>query len=464
MPGVEDVELDLVVTPGLGDNSFVLSSRGEAILVDPQRDIDRFLRVLEERGARARYVLETHVHNDYVSGAAELVAATGAQVVGPAEARYAFPYTPMAEGDRLTVGAAVLTALETPGHTPEHLAYGLSSGGGSEPAAVFTGGSLIVGSAGRTDLLGPERTETLTHAQFRTLQRLKSFPAGTRVLPTHGAGSFCATVPPQEERTSTIGRELGSNPALAETDEATFVRRQVSGLMAYPAYYAHMAPINRAGPPVVGGVPVPPEVPPEEVARLRSLGAVVVDARDGAGFAAAHVPGSINVPLEDSFASYVGWLVPFDEPLVLIVPEPPGEALAEAAVQLFRIGYGRVLGYLGGGVDAWDASGRGVRSYPTVSVEELLTVARTDPSRILDVRQDPEWDAGHLPASRHVFVGDLLGRIGELEEDGGLVTVCASGYRAAMAASLLDRAGVPVSLVARDGVPAALHGAAQPSP
>ncbi|HEX9123354.1 MAG TPA: MBL fold metallo-hydrolase [Actinomycetota bacterium] len=454
---MDGFELDLVVTLGLGDNSYVLSSGGEAILVDPQRDAERLLGAAEDRRAEVRYVLETHVHNDYVSGAAEVRASTGAAVVGPAAARYRFPYAPMAEDDELRIGAVTLVAMETPGHTPEHLAYALIPDGRDGPVAVFTGGSLIVGSAGRTDLLGPEWTDRLTRAQFRTLRRLGSLPGSAQVLPTHGAGSFCATAAPQEDRTSTIERELASNPVLAEPDEEAFVRRQLSGLMAFPTYYANMAPINRAGPSVSGGVPITEPISPQAVAGHAAEGAWIVDVRDGSDFAAAHIPGSLNIPLEESFASYVGWLLPFDDPLVLVAPEPPGEAVHEATRQLFRIGYERVLGSLRGGIEAWRRSGRELRAYPVATLDQLLALAGREVSRILDVRQAPEWEAGHLDGSRHVFVGDLPERLDGFEHDREVVVACASGYRSSMAASLLDRAGVPVRVVARRGVPDALR-------
>jgi glyoxylase-like metal-dependent hydrolase (beta-lactamase superfamily II)/rhodanese-related sulfurtransferase len=446
-------DLDLLVTPGLGDASYLLASGDEALVVDPQRDIGRVLASAEARGVHVRIVLETHVHNDYVSGAAEISAATGARILGPAGAGYAFPFDPMEEGAELRLGALRLVALRTPGHTPEHTSYAVQRDGDGI-LAVFSGGSLIVGSAGRTDLLGDDRTEELARAQYRSMRRFAEMPGGTLVLPTHGAGSFCASGPPQEDRTSTIDREQASNPALRAPDEETFVREQLAGLLAFPTYYAHMAPINRAGPPVVGGVPTPPRIGPEELERAVAAGARVVDARPGDAFARAHVPGSLNVPLEDSFASYVGWLVPFGTPLVLIVAD--GDALRETTTQLFRIGY-EVPGALDGGIEAWSASGRPVSSYPVASVAELIEETRAGGGRILDVRQRTEWDAGHLSGSRHCFVGDVPARLDELTAAGDTVVACASGHRSAMAASLLHAAGVNVRLVARGGVGSALR-------
>ncbi|HEX9716926.1 MAG TPA: MBL fold metallo-hydrolase [Actinomycetota bacterium] len=455
--GGHDMELEVFVTPGLGDNSYLLASGGEAALIDPQRDVERMLRAAAARGADVRLVLETHIHNDYVSGAAEVRAATGAEIAGPAEAGYAFAFTPLNEGRELHVGGIKLVAVETPGHTPEHTAYAAFAEGSEAPAAVFTGGSLIVGSAGRTDLLGPDLTDRLTRDQYRSLRHLLSFPDDTEVLPTHGAGSFCATVAPHQDRTSTIGRERASNPTLAEVDEDAFVREQLSGLLAYPRYYAHMAPINRAGPRVFGQVPLPRALVPDEAAALLGDGAWMIDGRGGADFAAAHVPGSLNVPLDDSFGSYVGWLVPFGDPVVLVPPEPEDESVAEAAAQLFRIGYERFEGYVAGGIGSWRGSGRDVRSYPVATVDDVVAAARSGADRVLDVRQRTEWEAGHLPGSTHVFVADLPGRVDELPRDREMLGACSSGHRAAIAASILDRAGVPVRLVARSGVPKALR-------
>lgn len=450
------MQLDLLVTPGLGDNSYLLSSGDEAIAIDPQRDAGRLLAAAEERGVRIRRVIETHVHNDYVSGAAELRAATGAVIFGPSGGGYTFDVRAVEDGDEIALGEVRLVALATPGHTFEHLSYLLVPDGSEEPTAIFSGGSLIVGSAGRTDLLGQEHTDELTRLQFRTMRRLAELPDAAELLPTHGAGSFCATSPPGEQRTSSLGVERLANPALTALDESLFVRQQLSGLAAYPAYYAYMAPINRAGPAVLGAVPRPPARSPDEVAGLLADGAWLVDARDGASFADAHVPRSINVPLEESFASYVGWLVPFGEPLVLLVPDE--DDLVEAATQLYRIGYDTVAGHLSGGAEAWRAANRDVASYSTVSVGELVAeLRRGEGGDVVDVRQRSEWDAGHLDGSRHLFVGDVAHGLAGFDPAVPSTVICASGYRSAMAASVLDRAGLPVRLVPRGGVPRALR-------
>ncbi len=448
------MELDVLVTEGLGDSSYVLTWGDEAAVVDPQRDVERFVDAARSRGATIRHVVETHVHNDYLSGALELRAATDAEIWGPANAGYAFGYRPVEDGTEIPMGDATLLGVATPGHTPEHLAYVLRDG--AEPIALFSGGSLMVGGAGRTDLLGAERTDELTRLQFRSMRRLAGLADAVRVLPTHGAGSFCAVGSPSEQRTSTIAEERAVNPAFTETDEEAFVLRQLSGLKAFPDYYAEMAPINRAGPPVLGSPTRPRTMTVDEVADALAAGARLVDARDGAAFAERHVAGSLNVPLEPSFASYVGWLVPFATPLVLSVPDD--EALEEASLQLRRIGWDTVLGHLGGGVEAWAASGRATSSFPTLRVEQLVDeLGEGEAGEVLDVRQGTEWHEGHLEGSTHVFVGDLPERLDGFDRSERQTVICASGYRSSMAASLLDGAGVPVRLVARSGVPRALR-------
>jgi hydroxyacylglutathione hydrolase len=453
-----DARIESFATRSLADSSYLLAVGSDALLVDPQRDAWRFLAAAEARGLTVRYVLETHVHNDYVSGALEVRAATGAEVLAPAAGRYEFVHRGLSDGDEIDLDGVVIRALATPGHTPEHLSYLVAES--AAPVAVFTGGCLIHGSAGRTDLLGDERAEELTRAQYRSVRLLAGLSDATRLLPTHGAGSFCAAAAPRTASGSTIGAERVANPALLAPDEEAFVRRQLDGLPRYPAYYRHMAPLNRAGPPLLSRLPDLPARSPAEVAARGAAGAWVVDGRDRLSFAAAHLPGSVNVELDDAFASYVGWIVPFGAPLLLVLPDPPDTAAAEATGQLLRIGYEQVEGYLAGGVAAWQASGRPVRHYPVATVDDLLRAAETAHPRVLDVRQPAEWAAGTLPGSLRVFVGDLPGRVDGLPRDAELWTVCATGHRAAMAASLLDRAGIPVRLVAKGGLPAETRPAA----
>lgn len=457
------MDLELFVTPGLGDASYLLASGREAVLVDPQRDAWRFVAAAEERGWRIRHVLETHVHNDYLSGALETRAATGAEIAAPARGGYEFAHRPVDEGDELELGALRLTAMATPGHTPEHLAWAVSELGVAAdpsdpdaPIAVFTGGSLIVGSAGRTDLLGPALTMALTADQQRSLQRLAALPDTTQVLPTHGAGSFCSAGPSSPGRVTTIGAERFANPtfALAGAAPDAFRAQALGNLGRFPAYYAHMAGINRRGPRVVGRLMLPPALDPAAFEAAAAKGTAIVDARDRAAFAAGHLPGSINIELDSTFAGYVGWLVPFGAPVLLVLPDGAPDAAGAAATELLRIGYDWITGWLEGGVDAWAATGRKLASYGTTTMREAhdARAAGTKAGVLLDVRQPIEWQTdGVVPGAERIFVADLPARIAELSAElppGAPVTVfCKSGSRAAIAASLLDRAGVDVRLV-----------------
>ncbi len=454
------MDLELFVTPGLGDASYLLASGGEAVLVDPQRDAWRFLEVAQRRGWRIRHVLETHVHNDYLSGALETRAAIGAEIAAPARGGYEFEHRAVDEGDAIEIGGLRLTAWATPGHTPEHLAWivtdvALAGEAGEEPVAAFTGGSLLVGSAGRTDLLGPALTDALTRDQQRSLARLAALPDAAQVLPTHGAGSFCSAGPPSPNRVSTFAAERFANPTfqLAEAAPDDFRASALAGLGRFPAYYAHMAGLNRRGPRVLGRLILPPELDAAAFEAAAADGTMVIDARDRLAFAAGHLPRSINIELDDAFAGYVGWLVPFGSPVLLVLPDGAPDALAEATTELLRIGYDWVRGWLAGGVDAWTASGRVLASYETTTMPELHAsrAAGEDDSVLLDVRQPVEWRDGVVAGSELVFVADLPGRLQELPGDRPVTVFCRSGHRAAIAASILDGAGRDVRLVSVGG-------------
>jgi hydroxyacylglutathione hydrolase len=461
------MDIERFPTPGLGDSSYLIASDGQAALVDPQRDAWRFLDLAEARGLRVTHVFETHVHNDYLSGALETRARTGAKIVAPERGGYAFPHLGAGEGTDVVIGGLRLTAMATPGHTPEHLAWavrdesashsdsppGDAPPGDAPPAAVFSGGSLLVGTAGRTDLLGPDQTAELTRLQATSLGRLAALPPHTRILPTHGAGSFCSAGPTFERATTSVALELVENPVFRAHGDAAFAETLLDGLGRYPAYYARMAPLNRQGPPILGRAPTPKELDPAAFATAIAAGAIVVDARPREAFARNHLRGALNVELDDSFAAYVGWMVPFGEPLVLVVADPEREAAATATTELLRIGYDRVAGFLAGGIASWAADGRPVRAYRTTSIgavlDEVESGARPD---ILDVRQSGEWrDDGTIPGSRTIFVADLPGELGQLPRDHEVTVVCKAGSRAAIAASLLDAAGVPVRLVSVGG-------------
>ena len=445
------MDIEVITTPGLGNSSYLLASGRDALVVDPPRDAWRVTAILKRRGWRLRHVVETHAHNDYLSGALELRAGHRADVVLPARGGYRFEHRPADDGTEIELGDLGLVALAAPGHTPEHLAWQVVGAAG-RPDAVFTGGSLLIGGVGRTDLLGADRTEALTDAQFATIRRLAALPDTVRVLPTHGAGSFCVAAPSEHRGGATIGDLRRSNPAFGIEDPAEFRRLLAAGRTRFPDYYRHMAPLNRSGPAVHGALTPPPRLSPDELAAAAAAGARVIDARPREAFAVAHVPGSLNIELQSSFASYVGWLVPFGALVALVVARP--RDAVEAATELFRIGYEAIVGYLPG-VNGWERSGRTVGRYPLVSVAAVLEERASGASpQLLDVRQPTEWrDEGVLPDSRRIFVADLPAAIAGLPRREPWTVICGSGARASIAASLLDAAGLSVRLVAEGGVP-----------
>jgi len=415
-------------TEGLGDSSYLVKFDGRALLVDPQRDVDRFLQHLD--GAELRWVLETHLHNDYVSGGLSAARLTGAELVLPASAAPAFRHTPAFHGEDLVDGPLAIRPLHTPGHTPEHTSYVLLVEG--RPAAVFSGGSLLVGSAGRSDLLGMHRAETLARLQYRSLRRLSALPPDTDLYPTHGAGSFC-TASAAGASTSTIGTEVQTSPVLAYPDEDTFVKAQLAGLQPYPRYYSRMGAINLAGPP-----PMPPLVPkllePDDI----DPSMPVIDARTADDFAAGHFPGSLNIPMSDQFGTWFGWLVPFDEPAVLVVADK--DQAREALLQLARIGIDEVAGVVVG------------QGGPVVSRTSRVGQI-PEGAQILDVRSPGERETFARPGTFHAYVPDLVeGPPSEIDQAEPVYVVCASGYRSAIAASLLRRHGVDAVPVLEAGV------------
>jgi hydroxyacylglutathione hydrolase len=434
---------------------LVASSDGDAVVIDPPRDAWHVEAAAAERGWRITHVVESHVHNDYLTGALELRAAHRSEILAPGRGGYDFPHRPVEDGDVLLVGDVHLRARATPGHTPEHLAWDIRPTDAADdgPVAVATGGSLLSGTAGRTDLLGPAATDGLTRAQFRSLRELATLSPDVRLLPTHGAGSFCGAGAAGRERTSTVGRERADNPWLQVADEGVFVRDMLASFGAYPTYYAEMAPRNRQGPPVLGARPRPPRLDAAGLVRAMSDGVTVVDARVRQGFAAAHVPGSWNVELGDSFASYVGWHLPVDTRIALILPNPAGAAEVEAIDQLIRIGVDHLVGVLEGGIEAWVEGGGEVSSYPVLAGRDAAAAATGASAVVLDVRDPEEWSRdGTLDGAIRIPHGELVARLDELPRDVPITVACKSGARASIAASILDAHRFDVRLVASGGI------------
>ena len=430
------------VTPGLGDSTYLFEHDGVGIVIDPQRDVDRFVDAVS--GLETRFVLETHLHNDYVSGGRSVAAATGAELVLPASSGTAFDHRPAFHMEDLDGGPLTVRPIHTPGHTPEHVSYLVLIDG--DPIALFSGGSLLVGSAGRSDLLGMARAETLAKLQYGSVTRLAQLPDEVGLYPTHGAGSFC-TSSVAETAASTIGREKESSPVLAHPDVESFVADALTGLQPYPDYYAHMGPINLAGPEPMPDTPIShfavDEIPD---------GAHVVDIRPQALYAAGHLPGSYGLELEDQMGVWAGWLIPFDAPIVLVATQI--QDAEPAVVQLARIGFDRVIGIV---TDL--AGAERLATYRQASAEALRDELAAGEPQVLDVRSPGEWEAGSIPGAVHRYVPDLRSGIPEsLDPERPVWVICGGGYRSQMAVVYLEAAGLEPVVVTSGGVDNVLSG------
>jgi len=429
------MEIITIETPTLGDRSYVLADGDSAAVIDPQRDIDRIEMVLTERGLRLTHVFETHVHNDYVSGGLELARRGGAAYVVADDDEVAYERTGTRDGDEFSVGSLTVRAMHTPGHTPNHLSYLVLDAGST--VAAFTGGSMLFGTVGRTDLISAETTSALTRAQFHSVRRLaRVLSDEVGVHPTHGFGSFCSSASSSGSDASTIGQERRSNLALTLDDEDAFVERLLGGLTAHPRYYAHMADINRRGPSPVD-LSAPEPVDPVEIRRRVHAGEWIVDLRSRSAFARGHLAGTVNLEVGDSFATYLGWTLRWGSPVTLV--GDTAEQVNEAQRQMVRIGIDRPAGGACGGLSSWAAGGE-VRNHRTATFAELAETMSSHVRVVLDVRRDDEWAEGGIDGALHIPLHDLENRFVEIP-DGEVWVHCASGYRAALAASLLDRAG-----------------------
>ena len=426
-------EVVTIATPGLGDRSYLAHDGDVGVVVDAQRDIDRFLTAADEARVRITHVLETHIHNDYVTGGYALAREAGADYVVAGSEDVGFTRTPARDHQAFAAGRLRVTPVHTPGHTPGHLCYVLGEGEG-EPAAVFTGGSMLFGTVGRTDLIGPDQTGPLTRAQYRSVRRLAAeLPDQVAVYPTHGFGSFCSATPASGDE-STVGRERRVNAALREVGEDAFVAELTAGLGAYPRYYAYMGPANRGGPDAAD-LSSPRPVSPAEIRRRIDAGEWVVDLRGRQAFARVHVRGSISVELNDSFATYVGWAQPWGQPLTLIGDGP--EDVAEAQRQLGRIGVDRLAAATG---PTPELAGGRLASYPVADFAGLAGAWGAPGLVLLDVRRLDEWQESHLVGAVHIPFWELEGRIVDVPA-GEVWVYCHSGLRASISASILDRAG-----------------------
>jgi hydroxyacylglutathione hydrolase len=430
---VTDPAVVPLVDEGLGNSAYLVDlGDGRSLAVDASRDLRALRSAAEDRGLSVVFVAETHLHADFLSGACQLAATDGATVIASAAGRRRFPHVGLKDGDGVDLGGLTLLALATPGHTDEHLAYLLRDG--KTPVGVFTGGSLLVGSAARTDLVAPGRTEELARAQYRSLRDLLVLPDDVAVWPTHGAGSFCSA-PPGADRTSSIGREKATNPLLQVADENAFVAALLGSLGSFPPYFLRLGELNRRGPALLDGTPALAPVGPVHAWRLLRDRAQLIDVRPVADFAAGHIAGALSIPLRDVFATWLGWVAPHDRPLLLVRndDQDPDEIVWQAA----KIGYS-FAGEVTGGPAGWAAMGMPTAGTRLVAPEELQDFGE---QHLLDVRQRSEFAAGHLPGAGHVELGDLAADAAPTVPAGPTVVMCGHGERAMTGASLLERAG-----------------------
>ncbi|MFE5582316.1 rhodanese-like domain-containing protein [Kitasatospora sp. NPDC056531] len=438
-----DENLIPLVDEGLGNSAYLVDlGDGRALAVDASLDLRALRAAADWRGLTVAFAADTHLHADFLSGAVQLGHDDGATVLASAAGHRTFPHTPLADGDEVDLGGLTLRALATPGHTDEHLSFLLldGAGAGATELGVFTGGSLIVNSAARPDLLGPERTEELARAQYRSLRRLAALPDHLPVWPTHGAGSFCSA-PPGSARTTTVGAQKQSNPLLAAPTEDAFVAELLASLGSYPAYFARLGELNRTGPRVLDGTPRLPLLDAAQLGRLLASGGQVVDVRPAADYAAGHIPGALSIPLRGQFATWLGWLLPDSAPLAFVAGED--QDLDELVWQAHKIGYERLAGRLAGGMRAWrEAEG-------AVAATEFVTPEEAGQRPYLDVRQESEFAAGHVPGAAHIELGSLTGLAADAPQ--GALVACGHGERAMTAASILERAGHTGLAVLRGG-------------
>ncbi|MBM2832549.1 MAG: fold metallo-hydrolase [Dehalococcoidia bacterium] len=430
------------VNEGLGNSSYLLGSleTGEAAVIDPQRDVDIYVKEARKAGLRIQYALETHLHADFVSGSRELAAATGASIGVSAQAHVAFPHIPLKEGDRLELGEVTLEVLATPGHSPEHISFLVYERGKKKPSAVFSGGALTVGGIARTDLLGHEHAVPLARQAYHTLHdKILKLSSSVQVYPTHGGGSYCVATQ-TEKRITSIGQERRNNRLLKATSAGQFVKLAMEGLPAYPTYFKWMRPINQKGPPVLGHLPELVSLLPPDAKQKMEHGALVIDVRTILDFARGHIPGAYNIVLRDAFSSWLGWVVPPKHPLVFVTAVR--QSREEIVRQCIRIGYDDLAGYLEGGMLAWRASGYPIATSGLTTPEAVSEkIASKKEVTVLDVREEEEWRDGHVPNAIHIPLGELESRISEIPRTCPVSVTCSHGVRASTGVSMLQRHG-----------------------
>jgi hydroxyacylglutathione hydrolase len=418
----------MFVDEGLGHSSYLVDlGDGTAAIIDPPRFPTEHLATARTSGLAPRWTIDTHSHADYVTGSPSLATDGDVTFIAPAASKLETAHRAVHDEELIGLAPGVASrAIWTPGHTPDHHVFVLERDG--SPVSLFTGGSLMVGAVGRTDLCGADLAEPLAHEMFHSLRRLDGLPDDLAVYPTHGAGSFCSA-PGGADRTSTLGRERATNMLFRIEDEDTFVERLLAGFGSFPTYFARLPELNRRGPRHYSQLPRLDRLDVDTVERHLADGALVVDARPIAEFGAGHVPGSISNALRPVFASWLGWIADLDQPVVILAGADQDRD--EIVRQALDIGHDNILGELDGGIDAWRAS--------TKPIDDIALVTPTDiVGTVIDVRQRNEYETGHIPGAMSIELGDLAHAA---VPDGPVTVMCGHGERAMTGASILTRRG-----------------------
>lgn len=429
--------------PGLSHYSYVVSSGGQGVVIDPKRDVDTYITYAAANNLKLTHILETHIHADYASGARELAHQTGAEMWLSAhdtgeDFEYQFPHHEMKDGDELRIAEMRFVALHTPGHTPEHLSFALydTKRSQEQPLAIFSGDFVFVGSLGRPDLLGEAAKQKLAESLFTSVtQKLQPYADGVEVFPAHGAGSMCGAGMSDRPQT-TLGYERLCNAFFLQRDQKAFVQQILGSVPPFPDYYRRMKKVNSQGPQLLEGIPGGRALSVAEVQTQMQAGAVVLDLRRPEAFGGAHIPGAINIGAGNSLSTWASWMLPYDTPIVLV-----GDASTDyeqARRSLIRVGLDDVVGHLNGGMTAWLEAGMDQAHLPQASVEE---VHQKSFPYVLDVRGDGEWNGGHIPNAQHLMAGDVPKHMGQLDKSRELYVICGSGYRSSVVTSYLKKHG-----------------------
>ncbi|GAC1516038.1 MAG: MBL fold metallo-hydrolase [Terriglobales bacterium] len=439
------MQIHRVEVAGLAHYSYIVSSNGQAVVIDPKRDFDAYVKYAEAHNLEITHILETHIHADYASGAFALAEASGAELWlsghdDGEDFSYSFPHHEFRDGEELSVGELRFVALHTPGHTPEHLSFLLydQKQTADVPVALFSGDFLFVGSVGRPDLLGETAKQRLAGEMFRSVrERISHLPDGIEVYPAHGSGSLCGAGM-SERQQSTLGYERAANPFLNEPNESRFVEKILDSVPPFPDYYRRMKQVNSEGPTLLSELPGQTAFKTDDFkAAILKTGGEILDLRRPEAFGGTHIPGAFNIGLGQNLSMWAAWILPYDHPIFMVGDDATD--YKEASRSLIRVGLDQIGGYLRGGMKSWIEAGLEQAHIPQISVEELDT--RRTPTHVLDVRTNGEWNSGHIEGAEHIMAGELQTHLPQIGLGTEINVICGSGYRSSIAASILRREG-----------------------